>query len=81
MVSKVLSGRKPDYAYQNLKPRYRNDPGDWLGGNHQCYGDVLNCHWEKHYGMPGKSTLKRRIELSKCRPRARTFCEPSAAIS
>jgi hypothetical protein len=75
------SGGEAAHACENFKPRYGHNPAHWLGGNHDRYGDVLNCHWEKHYGMPGKSTVNRRIELSSCRPGACTFCQPSAAIS
>ena len=57
VVSKMLPGGEAGYGCKNRKPRYRHNPDHWLGGNHHCYGIVLNCHRDKHYGMPGKSTL------------------------
>ena len=57
---KCIPGGEAAYAYQNLGPRYRHNPGHWLGGNHDRDGDVLNCHRGKHFRMPGKSTLSRR---------------------
>jgi hypothetical protein len=60
---KCFAGREPAYAYQNLKPRYRYNPGRWLGDNHHRYRDVLNCHRRRHCGMPGKSTLGRLVQL------------------
>ena len=51
------------YGYQNLKPRYRSNSDHCRGCNHDRYGDVLNSDRGKHYGMLGKSTLNRRIDL------------------
>jgi hypothetical protein len=57
MVSKMLPSGEAGYGCKNRKPRYRHNPDFWLGGNHHCYGTVLNCHRDKHYGVPVKSAL------------------------
>ena len=64
---KCIPGAEAAYVYENLGPRYRHNPGHWLGGNHDRYGDVLNCHRGKHFGMPGKSTLSRRLNFKMVR--------------
>jgi len=72
---KCIPGGEAAYAYQNLGPRYRHNPGHWLGGNHDRDGDVLNCHRGKHFRMPGKSTLSRRSN-SKVVPRQHSAVSP-----
>jgi hypothetical protein len=80
MVLEMLPIGQAGYGCKNRKPRYRHNPDRWLGGNHHRYDDLPDCHRGKHYGMPGKSTLNRRIELL-MPPRPAQFYEPSAAIS
>jgi len=41
MVSNVHSHRVGSYLYENLRPRYRHNPRDWPGGNHDRYGMFL----------------------------------------
>jgi hypothetical protein len=61
---KCLLGIETAYAHHNFKPRYHHNPAHWLGGNRDRDGNVLNCHRSKHFGMPGKSTLNRRLSLN-----------------
>jgi len=68
---KCIPGAEAAYVYENLGPRYRHNPGHWLGGNRDRDGDVLNCHRGKHFAMPGKSTLSRRSNF-KMVPRQHT---------
>ena len=76
MVDKMLPTGEAGYGCKNRKPRCRHNPDHWLGSNHYCYGNVPDCNRDEHYGMPGKSTLNRRIKLLTPGPPAR-FYEPS----